>query len=252
MPAVLLPCWALIAEPEDLLAAAQAGIVREVILGCIASMVPCCQDSFAVRVLTLSKGWVLDLDVAPAIFKTPWAASFLFADTLVGSCTPPVATLITKPTNNLMAVCHYFVRCGVICFVVPLTRNPGSLGRQRVVLAHLTAAALRTPTAIAPVINPGLPTVQVSIWALITYPPNFPVTLWWNFNRAQVSVGSMVPLLLKSCSKEADCWAFLLYICMLALRATTASAPVFGDCSATVQVTAWALTPYLWDCQVAL
>ena len=55
-PAVLLPRWTLVAEPPDLLIALQSGVVGEVFLGCIAFMVPLCQNSFAVRVLTLCKG----------------------------------------------------------------------------------------------------------------------------------------------------------------------------------------------------
>ena len=59
-PAVLLPRWALFAEPEDLLGATQADVVREAPLGCIAFMVPLSEDNFVVRVLTLCKGWVPD------------------------------------------------------------------------------------------------------------------------------------------------------------------------------------------------
>ena len=41
-PAVLLPCWALGAEPEDLLAALQPGVVGKIALSCIALMIPLC------------------------------------------------------------------------------------------------------------------------------------------------------------------------------------------------------------------
>ena len=41
-PAMLLPLWALVAEPEDLLVAVQAGVVREVPVGSVAFMVPFC------------------------------------------------------------------------------------------------------------------------------------------------------------------------------------------------------------------
>ena len=43
-PAVLLPCWALVAEPEDLLAAFQPDFLREVALLCIALVIPLCQQ----------------------------------------------------------------------------------------------------------------------------------------------------------------------------------------------------------------
>ena len=83
-PAVLLPHWALAAEPEDLLVAVQAGVVREVPVGCVALMVPFCQARLASRVLTLCKGWVPNMIFAPFIFVTLWTASFVFADPLVG------------------------------------------------------------------------------------------------------------------------------------------------------------------------
>ena len=78
-------------------------------------------------------------------------------------------------------------------------------------LAHLAPAALRATIAIAPVGDHRFPAVQMPIWALITYPPDFPATLWCDVNGAQVSIGSMVPLLLKSWIKAADIRACLLY-----------------------------------------
>ena len=54
-PAVLLACWALVAEPEDLLAASQPDFVREVALLCIAPVIPLGQQD---RVLC--NGWVPD------------------------------------------------------------------------------------------------------------------------------------------------------------------------------------------------
>ena len=122
----------------------------------------------------------------------------------------------------LMALCNHAVRCTIIGLIVPLSCKQGSLSSQGVVLANLAAAALRAATAIAPVGNNCLPAVQVAIWALITYPPNFPATLGCDVNRAQVSIGSMVPLLLKSWIKAADTWAFLLSMSMLTLIGVTA------------------------------
>ena len=53
--------------------------------------------------------------------------------------------------------------------------------------------------------------MQVTIWTLIASPPDFLVAVWLDDNLPQVSVGSMVPLLLKSGIKQADIRAFLLY-----------------------------------------
>ena len=78
-PAVLLPCWALVAKPEDLLAAFQSGIVGKVSLWWIAFMVPSCQDKFAVRVLTLCKGLTLAGLLARFTVTAFWAASFILA-----------------------------------------------------------------------------------------------------------------------------------------------------------------------------
>ena len=52
---MLLPCWALGTEPEDLLAigASLSSVVGKVALRCIALIVPLCQDSFASRVLRI-------------------------------------------------------------------------------------------------------------------------------------------------------------------------------------------------------
>ena len=83
-PAVLLPRWALFAEPPDLLGALQAGVVREVFVGCVAFMVPFRQARFALRVLTLCKGWVANLLLGLSIVSTLWAAKLPFAETLIG------------------------------------------------------------------------------------------------------------------------------------------------------------------------
>ena len=100
-PAVLLPCWAIGAEPEDLLVAFQADFVRKVPLLCIARVVPLCQEGSHFRVLALCKGWLLDL--LPANFVCIGAlraASFMFADPTTGFLTPLVATGITKPPTG--------------------------------------------------------------------------------------------------------------------------------------------------------
>ena len=89
-------------------------------------------------------------------------------------------------------------------------------------LAHSAAAALRATPAIGSALNDCFPAVQVPIWALIAYPPDLPVAVWFDVNGAQVSIASMVPLLLKSRIKMADVWAFVLYTCLLVLTGATA------------------------------
>ena len=121
-PAVLLPCWALVAEPEDMLVALQPGVVGKVALRCIAFMVPLCQEGFHLRVPGLCKGWLPSL-VGPCMKSAFWAARFDFADALTRCCSPLVATGITEPTNKLIALCHRAVRCTIICCVVPLSCN---------------------------------------------------------------------------------------------------------------------------------
>ena len=221
-PAVLLPLWTLAANPEDLLVAVQAGVVREAFVGCVAFMVPLCQARFALRVLTLCKGWVPDPLLGLSIIGTLWAASLLLADALTWCCTPLVATHLTDPSNSLIALRRHAVRSTSICFIVPLSCHPGSLGCQGVVLAHFAPAALRATSATAPVCNGGFPAVQVAIWALLTSPPDHLVAVWLDVNRTQVGIGSMVPLLLKSWSKSADVWACLLCTCLLTLTGATA------------------------------
>ena len=117
----------------------------------IAFMVPLCQGSFALRVLPLSKCWVLDLPLAAVPVSALGAAWFFSAHPLVGCLTPFVATGITEPTNPLVALCHHTVRGTIISFKVPLTCQQWINGGQGVMLADLAANALRAPTAFAPV-----------------------------------------------------------------------------------------------------
>lgn len=66
---MLLPFCSLEADPEDQLVASQRNGVEETPLLLTAFMVLFCQGSFAVRVLTLCKGGVLDLRLVPAILQ---------------------------------------------------------------------------------------------------------------------------------------------------------------------------------------
>ena len=184
-PAVLLSSWTIGAKPENLLVAFQADFVRKVPMLCVARVVPLCQDSSHFRLLAICKGWLLDL--LPAGFvciSALWAASFVFADPLIGCLTPLVATGITEPSNRLIAVCHHTVRCTIIYFIVPLSCHQGSIGSQAVVLAHLAPTALGATTAIAPAGNNRLPAVQVAIWALSTHPADLLVAVRLEVNVA--------------------------------------------------------------------
>ena len=182
-PAVLLPCWTAVAEPENLLITLLGSVLGKVSPRCIAFMVPFCQKSFASRVLAVCKGWVINPLLAACRVSTVGTAP-RFADSSIRCLRPSVATHLTQPTKILMGVCHNTVRGVTISFTVPLSCNQGSLGCQGVVLAHFAAAALRTPVAIAPVRNNCFQSVQVAVWTLITYPPDFPATHWGNFDRA--------------------------------------------------------------------
>ncbi len=203
---MLLSRWALDAQPEDLLVASQPDTIRKVPVLCIALVIPLCQQD---RVLC--NGWVLDLLRSSCSFSALRAARFGFTDSGRDFGTPLMATGITVPMSWLIALCHHTVRCAIICLIVPLCRHQRSLGSQRVVLAHFAAAALRTTTASGSVIYRRFPSVQVAIWALITYPPHLLGVVRLDVNGAQVSIGSMVPLLLKSWIKAADIRTFLLY-----------------------------------------
>ena len=57
--------------------------------------------------------------------------------------------------------------------------------------------------------------MQVAIWTRATLPCHFLVAVWFDDYVAQVSISSMVPLLLQSWAEEAGVWPFLL--CFLAL-----------------------------------
>ena len=221
-PAVLLPCWAIGAEPENLLVASQTYFIRKVPMLCIMRVVPLCQESSHFRALAICKGRLRDLLLVFLCSMTAFWAASIFADPVVGTCTPLVVAGITEPINRLIAVCNHAVRCSIICFIVPLSYQQGSLGSQGVVLAHFAAAALRTTAAFAPAVDSCLPAVHVPILTLITYPRYFPATHWCHINGTQVSIGSMVPLLLKSWIQTGDSWAFLLFVCMLALTGVTA------------------------------
>ena len=196
----------------------QLFFVRKVPMVCIARVLPLCQEGSHFSILALCIGWVCDLLLVLLCNVTAcWTASLVLADPGIRCSASLVAADITKLTNRLIAVGHHAVKCSTICLIVPLRCQQGRLGGQGVVLAHFLAAALRAARAIAPVGNSCLPAVQVPIWTLITYPSNFPAIVGCDVDVIQVSIGSMVPLLLKSWIKAADIWAFLLYTCMLAL-----------------------------------
>lgn len=145
-------------------------------------MVPFCQESSAWRVLAVCKGWVLNLDFRSCTCTI--GAPSLASDSVTRSCTPLVAAGITQPANRLMTLRHHAVRCTIIHFKVPLSCNQGSLGSQRIVLAHLAATALRAPTTLGPATYSRLPAVQVAVWALITYPPDLCSAMWFDVNVA--------------------------------------------------------------------
>ena len=112
-----------------------------------------------------------------------WTARSV-ADPAVGCYTPPVATGITEPISRLIALCHHTVRCTIIYFIVPLSRDQRSLGGQRVVLAHFAAAVLGTTIASGSIADTRFPAVRVAIWTLITFPPDLPSAVLFDVNAA--------------------------------------------------------------------
>ena len=148
-PAVLFACWALGAQPEDLLGTPQSHLVRKFALSRIALVVPLCQEG----VIAIRKCWMLRQFLALPFIVNALLAASLSADPHIGCCLPLVPTVLAVPCKHVTILRHHIVRCTVICVIVPLSCNQGSLGSQGVVLAHLVAAALRTLTAIASVLH---------------------------------------------------------------------------------------------------
>lgn len=195
-PAVLLPYRALGAEPLDLLAASQPCAIWKVVISCIAPVIPLCQESCHFRILALCKGWVLGL-LGPCSLSALRATSQVkWGNSSINSCSPLVATSVTEPSNSLTTACYYIIRSTIICLIVPLCCNCRSYGSQRLVLAHFLAFALGTTSASCSIVDTCFPAVQVPIWTLITCPPNLSVAPWFDVYVAQVSIGSMVKLLL--------------------------------------------------------
>ena len=195
-PAVLLSCWAFGAEPMYLLVAAQGYVVRILVLGSVLLMIPLRQKSSCIRILALSKGWAFDELCTPCKpADASWAAS-VSIDPILDLHPPFVSTSITEPSNGLSAVRNHTVGSNIIFLVVPLSCNSRSFGRQRVVLAYLVAAALRTTFATRPAVYNCCPAVQVAIWTLITCPPNHLSAEWFDDYVAKVSISNMIPLLL--------------------------------------------------------
>ena len=147
-PAVLLSCRALVAQPEDLLGACPPDFVRKVSLLCIALVIPLCQQD---RVLC--NGRVLDPFCGPCNFSALQAASFPLANSGRDFGTPLIVTSITVPMSWLIAPCHHTIGRTLIFLIVPLSCHQGGLGSQGVMPTHFVAAALRTPTAICPVLH---------------------------------------------------------------------------------------------------
>ena len=146
-PAVLLSCWALLAEPPYWLGASQRCVLRVVVLSRIALVIPLRQKSCHFRILALRKSWALEVVFRPCHVGTGRAASLALARTRINSSSPLVSTHITEPANNLVALCYHTVRTTNIFLIVPLSCNPRSFGSQGVVLAYFLAAALRASTA---------------------------------------------------------------------------------------------------------
>ena len=99
-PAVLLSCWALVAEPEDLLVALQPVFVRKVAVVCIATVIPLSQQD---RVLC--NGWVCNPLCGPCRFNALQTAANAFADSGSNFCTPLVATMVTAAKLGSLAGC---------------------------------------------------------------------------------------------------------------------------------------------------
>lgn len=118
-PAVLLPCWALAADPEDLLAASQCHLVRPESLSCIAMVIPLCQKGM----IALCKAWVLGLCLIPLCIVGTLLAASLPADPVMRCCLPLVATDLPVPADQLMALCDDITRGSIICFIIPPSRN---------------------------------------------------------------------------------------------------------------------------------
>ena len=55
--------------------------------------------------------------------------------------------------------------------------------------------------------------MQITVWTVITYPLDLSGAAWCDDYVAQVSICSMIPLLLKCWVKKADIWVCLL--CLL-------------------------------------
>ena len=209
-PAVLLSCWTLLAKPVDLLGAFPPDFVRKVPKVCIALVIPLSQQN---RVLC--NAWVLSLFCSPCFLSAVRAAGFFFADPGIGCLVPFMATRITAPTSNHSTLRHHAVRSAIVILIVPLSCHRGVFGSQGVVPTHFAAAALRASIAICPARNYGCPAVQVAIWALVTYPVDLCIAIWFDDNVAQICIGSMVPLLLQMWIKTANVWVSLLHSRML-------------------------------------
>lgn len=112
---MLLACWALVAEPEDLLVPFQPDFFGKVPLLCILTVVPLSQQD---RVFC--NGGVLDPAGGSCTFGALRAAAF-HSDTGVNTGTLFIATGMIVPAIMLVALCHHSVRSPIICSIVPLS-----------------------------------------------------------------------------------------------------------------------------------
>ena len=124
---------------------------------------------------------------------------------------PNVIASWTQPVSFCIAVGCEILWPGKVLGGVPLCCNHWSLCWQRVVLAHFVPTAEWAALAPIPILHCGKPDMRVAIWTLTTSPLSLLVAEWFDDDVAQVSIGSMVPLLLKLRTQLADVWFALLF-----------------------------------------
>ena len=124
---------------------------------------------------------------------------------------PSVPTEATPPGCLDVAACCHGLWCPFpVGLPVPLRCHLLVIVSQVIAGANCPASLVGTAGAIGAIVDARLPPVRLPSLAHAAGPPDLPVALGCDDPAAQVSVGSMVPLLLQVRSQPADVWARLL------------------------------------------
>jgi len=195
-----------VAHPMDTLVTAQPELVREQPLLGICFTVPFFEEwMVAFRQGGMMPLWPCTLEVIAL------RATRFLSNASMDLCLPCVATDWATPLLPAIAGSCEVMWCAIIGCAVPGGSHIGGFGSNRVMLTHSFAYAEWTISIVCSVVHSSLPLMGMTIWTIRACPMHPSFAVWGDVNIAQVSVLSMIPLLLQLWAEPADVWTLLLF-----------------------------------------